>query len=158
MKKILSIAIVAFIGLQAFGQSSSNSEEEMIKSYFKLSKKSLFEANMNLTDEQSIVFWPIYNKFENESGKLQDDRIAFLKEYADNFETMTDEQADSFVQKVFKYRKKMQALEMKYYKQMKKATTAKVATRFMLIDQYVQSAIRYQIMETLPYVGDDLGN
>ncbi len=156
MKKLLSIAIIVFIGLQAFGQNSSVSEEEMIRSYFKLSKKSLFESNMKLTDEQSVVFWPIYNKFESESSELQDDRIAFLKEYAENFENITDEQADTFVTKVFKYRKKMQALEMKYYKQMKKATTAKVATRFMLIDQYVQSAIRHQIMETLPYVGDDL--
>ena len=156
MKKNLSIAIVFFIGLQAFGQNSSVSEEELVKSYFKLSKKSLFEANMNLTDEQAVAFWPLYNKFEDESGKLQDDRIAFLKEYAENFENLTEEQADAFVQKVFKYRKKMLSVKMKYYKQIKKATTAKVATRFMEIEQYVQTAVRFTIMESLPFVGDDL--
>ena len=156
MNKLLLLAIVAFVGLQAFGQSSSNSEEEMIKSYFKLSKKSLFEGNMNLTDEQAVAFWPIYDKFAEEEGKVQDNRIAFLKEYANNFENMTDEQADAYIQEVFKYRKKMLSLKKKYYKQVKKATTAKVATRFMEIEQYVQTAVRFTIMESLPFVGDDL--
>lgn len=154
MKKLLLIAIVVFIGLQSYGQTSSASEEELVKSYFKLSKKALFEANMNLSEAQTSAFWPLYNKFETESGKLQDDRIAFLKEYAENFENMTNEQGDEFVKKVFQYRKKMLSLKMKYYKQVKKATNALVATRFLEIEQYVQTAVRYEIMEALPFVGD----
>ncbi len=154
MKRLILFAFIAFIGFQAFGQTS-NSEEELVKSYFKLSKKALFEANMNLSDEQAVAFWPLYNKFETEAGKLQDGRIAFLKEYAENFENMTDEQADEFVRKVFQYRKKMLALKMKYYKQVKKATNAMVATRFVEIEQYVQTAVRYEIMEALPFVGDE---
>jgi hypothetical protein len=155
MKKLILIAIVVFIGLQSFGQATSASEEELVKSYFKLSKKALFEANMNLSDAQAIAFWPLYNKFETEAGKLQDDRIAFLKDYAENFENITDEQADEFIKRVFQYRKKMLALKMKYYKQVKKATNALVATRFLEIEQYVQTAVRYEIMEALPFVGDN---
>jgi 16S rRNA A1518/A1519 N6-dimethyltransferase RsmA/KsgA/DIM1 with predicted DNA glycosylase/AP lyase activity len=155
MKKLLLIAIVVFIGIQSFGQTSSASEEELVKSYFKLSKKALFEANMKMSDVQATAFWPLYNKFETEAGKLQDDRITFLKEYAENFENITEEQADEFIKKVFQYRKKMLALKMKYYKQVKKATNSLVATRFLEIEQYVQTAVMYEILESLPFVGDN---
>jgi len=115
MRKTLLLAFMLLVGFQSFGQNAA-SEEELIKSYFKLTKKAIFEANMGLTEEKAKVFWPIYNKYEVEVGNLNDTRIGFLNKYVENFENITDEQADEFINEVFKYRKKTLALKMKYYK------------------------------------------
>ena len=154
MRKTLLLAFMLLVGFQSFGQNAA-SEEELIKSYFKLTKKAIFEANMGLTEEKAKVFWPIYNKYEVEVGNLNDTRIGFLNKYVENFENITDEQADEFINEVFKYRKKTLALKMKYYKLMKKSLSAKTATRFVEIEQYIQTAVRYEIMESLPFIGDE---
>lgn len=154
MRKTLLFAFMLLVGFQSFGQNAV-SEEELIKSYFKLTKKAIFEAGMGLTEEGAQVFWPIYNKYEVEVGNLNDKRIGFLNKYVENFENITDEQADEFVNEVFKYRKKSLSLKMKYYKQMKKSLSAKTATRFVEIEQYIQTAVRYEIMESLPFIGDE---
>ena len=37
---------------------------------------------------------------------------------------------------------------------MKKELSSKVAIRFMLVEEYIQTAVKYELLETLPWVGD----
>ena len=141
---------LAFL-IPAFSQNGQ-SEEELVLSYFKLEKKALVSQAMNLSDEQAKVFWPIYNDFEKEASKLTQMRIAYLKAYAEEYETITPEEADAIMKKAFEYQKKHLALELKYYKILKKKLGALVATRFIQVEEYINTGVKMQLLDAIPFV------
>ena len=55
---------------------------------------------MKLTDAQAEKFWPVYDAYTQETTKLGDASYALVKEYAQNYNDMTDAQADSLVEKM----------------------------------------------------------
>ena len=49
---------------------------------------------MQFTEAEDAKFWPIYREYESELAKINDDRLALIKEYAVTYDKMTDEVAD----------------------------------------------------------------
>jgi len=56
-------------------------------------KKQLIAANLTLTDGEATKFWPMYEQYSVELGKVNDTRASLIKEYANGYGTLTDEQA-----------------------------------------------------------------
>jgi hypothetical protein len=153
MKKTILFAFLLAIGFQSFSQVSST-EQELIKSYFKLTKMAIVEEAMALSEKDGAIFWPLYKQYDVEASKLNQFRIDYLNDYVEQVENITDEQVDAFLKQANSYNKKMAALKSKYYKLMKKELSSKVAIRFMLVEEYIQTAVKYELLETLPWVGD----
>lgn len=153
MKKTILFAFLLAIGFQSFSQGA-NTEQELIKSYFKLTKMALVEDAMALSEENGKIFWPLYKQYDAEASKLNQFRIDYLNDYVEQVENITDEQVDAFLKQANTFNKKMAALKTKYYKLMKKELSSKVAIRFMLVEEYIQTAVKYELLETLPWVGD----
>ncbi len=150
MKKFFLLVLGVLFFLPAFSQADT--EEELVLSYFKLEKKSLVGQAMNLSDVQAKVFWPIYNDFEQEASKLTQMRIAYLKEYAEKYETITPKEADQIMKKAFEYQKKYLALEMKYYNILKKKMGALVAARFIQVEEYISTGVKMQLLKSIPFI------
>jgi hypothetical protein len=55
--------------------------------------------NMNLTADEATKFWPIFDQYRKEAIKPNDERWALIKEYAANYSTMTDAQAQDYIQR-----------------------------------------------------------
>ena len=153
MKKTVLFAFLLAIGFQSFSQVSST-EQELIKSYFKLTKMALVEEAMALSEQDGKIFWPLYKQFDAEASKLNQYRIDYLNVYVSQVENITSEQVDAFLKQANTYNKKMAALKSKYYTLMKKELSSKAALRFMLVEEYIQTAVKYEMLETLPWVGD----
>ena len=153
MKKTILFAFLLAIGFQSFSQVSST-EQELIKSYFKLTKMALVEHAMALSEENGAIFWPLYKQYDVEASKLNQYRIDYLNDYVEQVDNITNEQVDAFLKQANTYNKKMASLKSKYYKRMKKELSSKVAIRFMLVEEYIQTAVKYSLLETLPWVGD----
>jgi hypothetical protein len=60
-------------------------------------KKQLIAANLTLTDGQATKFWPVYEQYSAEFGKINETRSAVIKEYANGYGQLTDEQADNLI-------------------------------------------------------------
>ena len=153
MKKTILFAFLLAIGFQSFSQVSST-EQELIKSYFKLTKMAIVEDAMALSEKDGAIFWPLYKQYDVEASKLNQIRIDYLTDYVEQVENITNEQVDEFLKQANSYNKKMASLKSKYYKLMKKELSSKVAIRFMLVEEYIQTAVKYELLEVLPWVGD----
>ena len=95
-----------------------------------------------------------YNEYENQRKALGKERIQLLEEYAHQWQNMTNEQVEAWMKKVMALSSKRDILLRKYYKKIKKATDAKVATQFYEVESYILTAVRYAILENIPFVGE----
>ena len=153
MKKLINTLMALAISLSSFGQVSTT-EFEMVKSVFNLEKKAMLTEFLKLSDEDSQKFWPVYNQYQNEREKVANTRMSLLNRYAEQYESMTNEQADALVLEAMDLQKSDLALKKKYYNQVKKALNAKVATSFWQFEEYVGTAVRYSLFESIPFVGE----
>ncbi len=108
---------------------------------------------MQLSAPDAAKFWPIYAEYDAELTKLNDLRVANIKEYARTYDQITDEKADELVRNAIAYRKQRPELVAKYYERVKQALGATTAARFFQIEDQLLSIIDLQIDSSLPIVG-----
>jgi hypothetical protein len=125
---------------------------ELFRRDLKTDKVALITAAMSLSDSASNKFWPIYREYDRELTKLGDNTINNIKDYAANYESMSDKKADELMGKVFKNRAARLDLLKKYHKQVGKALGGRVAARFIQAEMEILTLIDAQIMDALPLV------
>ncbi len=62
-------------------------------------KKQLIAANLTLTDSEATNFWQVYEQYSAETDRINDTRMAIIKEYSEDYGTLTDDQADNLIRR-----------------------------------------------------------
>ncbi len=150
-----SILIVAALFMATFAWAQSNKEEvDLLQAALGMEKKQVVANFVKPSDAQKDAFWKIYDEYETQRKNLGKERIELLKQYADQYLTMTPEQADVWTKKVIELQKKTDGLITTYYGKVKAISDGLVATQFYQIESYILSAIRMKILDEVPFVSN----
>jgi sorbitol-specific phosphotransferase system component IIBC len=153
MKKILlGIALVAF-GANLNAQTLKD-EIQYVQEHWGKEKKTLVMEALKLNTEAGNKFWPLYDEYQVSRKKLGEDRIMAIKNYADNYETMTDSKATEIANQILKNDKAMNKLMTDYLKKMSKAVGAIKAVQFLQVEGYLDNQIKAAISDALPFMPD----
>jgi len=151
MKK--HILIIAALFLASFAYTQSNKEEvDLMQAAFGMDKKTVVADFVKPSPAQKDAFWKLYDEYETQRKELGKQRIELLKQYANQYLTMTSEQADAWTKKVIDLQKKTDNLIVTYYGKVKAVTDGIVATQFYQIEGYILTAIRMQVLENVPFL------
>ena len=126
---------------------------ELLRSDVRHQKAEIMGSMMALSASDVAKFWPVYSEYETELTRLNDLRLANIKEYAQNYQQMTDEKAEDLVQKALAYRKQRAELLAKYYDRIKQQLGAITAARSNQVEDQLLLIIDLQIDSSLPIVG-----
>jgi len=74
----------------------SDYDIQSLRKDLRSAQKQLIAANMPLTDAEAQKFWPMYEQYDAEKVKINDDKLLVIKDYAVNFENLTDNQAQTW--------------------------------------------------------------
>ena len=125
---------------------------ELLRSDVRTLKIAIITEMMDFTEAEDAKFWPVYREYESELAKLNDDRLALVKEYAANYETLTDEAADRLVRRALDLEGRRNALKVRYYDRFKSVLSPKMAARFLQVENQILSILDLQIASALPIV------
>lgn len=150
---IVAAAAIA-VYAQDTTQTAANQETylELLKSDLKTQKVAVITEGMAMTDAQSAIFWPIYRKYDAELTTLNDTRLAVIKDFAANFESMTPAKADELTNKTFAFLEGRLKLQKTYYKEFSKALGPVLAAKYMQIERSINTVFDFQIMSQIPLV------
>ncbi len=152
-KQVLFILAFAFTARIAVAQDFA-SELDFFQSAYGLEKKAIVKNFMNLSGEKATAFWEVYNAYETERKAIGKTRVDNLKKYAEVFDNITDEQAEEITKKMLSNRAAQEKLYKKYFGKMKKAVGSTAALQFLELEVYLQTAISYAILESIPFIGE----
>ena len=140
--------------------SGTANQEQNLKEYITLLRKdvrsqksAVMSQVMQLDLDQAAKFWPIYRDYDAELTKLNDMRVANIKEYANSYNNLTDAKADQLVHNAMSYQKQRAELLATYYDKMKDALGAITAARFLQVESQLLLIIDLQIDSQLPIAG-----
>src|SRR5258708_20646991 len=116
-------------------------------------KAEIMGATMGWNAQDAAKFWPIYSEYDQGLAKLNDQRVANIKEYAQNYDQLSDEEADKLVQKWIGYQKQRAELLAQTYEKVKQALGGVTAARFAMVEHQILTIIDLHIPQTLPTAG-----
>jgi hypothetical protein len=151
MKKTLSVLAFVALSLVSFAQTE-NDYLEIVRDVLKTEKKAAIADVMMLTEEESQPFWSLYNQFESALYEVHNKRIAIIKDYAANYESMTDEKADELTNRMFKFEAELMKIEKTYYNKFKKIVPAGKAAKLMQANNKIETMVNYDLALTIPLV------
>ena len=151
MKKIFFLIGIMAVSFTAYSQVTTE-ELELVKSILHSERKVFFVQNMDLTTSEFNRFWPIFKNYQDEADKVQASAITDYKKMVNEGDKLSAEELNVINKDYFKRRKKMIALQGKYYKIIKKEFNIGAATRFLQIDRFVDATIRASLFSEMPLV------
>jgi hypothetical protein len=108
--------------------------------------------SMQFTEEENSVFQPIYKEYELELDKLGDKRLAFIKDFAENYKKMSDIKADEIIEQAFNYQQERLDLKRNLYNKLKEKLDPSTAAKFSQLEHQIQLIIDLKINAELPLI------
>jgi hypothetical protein len=140
----------------ADADSPSNSirdqDIEMLRADIRAQRKEITAQNMTLTADEATKFWPIFDQYRKEAIKPNDARWALIKDYAANYDTMTDAQAQNYINKANAIDDQLLGLRMKYVPIFEKVISSKKTALWYQIDRRIDLLINIQLSARIPMV------
>ncbi len=114
-------------------QSSVDQDIALLRKDIRSDKKQIIAANLQLTDAEAQKFWPVYDQYTAELAKINDTKVATIKDYAANYSTLTDDKALTLTRQMIAIDESVGQLRLKYVPIFSKVISGKKTALFFQI-------------------------
>jgi hypothetical protein len=136
----------------AASQSSTDQDVELLRKDIRSQKKQIIAANLTLTDTEATKFWPVYDQYEADLVKINDAKYGAIKEYATNYDTLTDAKALELTKQIIGVDLSVAQLRMKYTPIFANVVSGKKTALFFQLDRRLVMLVDLQIAAAIPMV------
>jgi len=120
---------------------------QLLKSNLRTQKKQIVAANMDFTDAEAEKFWPLYNRYAADVAKIYDTKIALFQEYLENYDSMSGEQAESYLRRRAAVEEDIMQVRLRYLPEFRKVLTGRETALFYQIDWRLDLMINLQLAQ-----------
>ena len=113
-------------------------------------KMQVIGQNMSLSEEEGQKFWPIYNHYVKDLQLVNDKKYGLLKQYAEMWATMSDQDALIYVRNWLETDGQAQALRLKYVPVVSQVLPGRKAATFFQLDRRLRMMIDLQLFSQIP--------
>jgi hypothetical protein len=146
---LTGLALLAAAGAAA-AQDDNDKYIELIRQDIQAGKTAYMTEGMELTAEQGEIFWPLYRDYLNDLSTIGDRQVALVKDYAANWDSMTQDKAAEIMKASFKNQKDKTALLEKTAKKVAKELDPITAARFVQLERALNLLIDVQLTSEIP--------
>jgi hypothetical protein len=136
----------------AANQVSPDEDLQLFRKDLRSLKKQIIASNMDLTDTEAQQFWPIYDRYTAELVTIMDKKYALLNDYAQNYTTITSEQAESYIKGRAAVEESLMQLRLKYFPIFRKALSGKSTALFFQMDWRLGLIMDLQLASQTPLI------
>ncbi len=149
MKKIMIVVGIVLLSIRSYAQTETD-YLEISRDVLKVEKKAAIAEIMQLTDDECVKFWELYNEYESKNYTIQNKRIAIIKDFADSYENLSGEKADELLLKAFDFQAEVLKLNKTYYKKFKKIIPVGEASKMFQALSKIDNLVNAQLALEIP--------
>jgi len=147
---LIAIGLLLMIS-PAFAQSFDD-YLEIVRDVLNTEKKAVVAEVMELNDAESAPFWELYNEYNAALFKVHTKRVNIIKDFAANYESMTDEKADALWTSSMAYQNELLKLNKSYYKKFKKILPASKAALYFQVENKIAALVNADLADGIPLI------
>lgn len=148
------ILIATPVMAEVHANQSPGGKAQILMDKLKADKKYITHKNLELTETEAKVFWPVYDEYQAELEKVNSRIAKLILTYAEayNNKTMTDELALKLLQESFAIDAEELSLKKSLIPALKEVLPGKKATRYIQIESKLRALLRVKLADEIPLV------
>jgi hypothetical protein len=147
----LTITLIGIVGfVQAQDKAADNME--IVKEKIRTDKKLFVATNMQLTESEANAFWPVYESYQAELGKLRDREIKLIEKFAAKYETMSDDAAKNLLEDSLSIDLDHQKLRQSYLAKFRGVLPDTKVARYYQLESKIDAVMEYELARRIPLV------
>jgi hypothetical protein len=154
MKKRLSAVIVLCILFLCIvpvcAQDKPADTNQLVREKIQADKKLLIAENMQLTEAEAKAFWPVYESYQKDIGKIVERTKKLIEDYAKNYQTMTDATAKKLVNEMLVIENERLKLRRAYLPKFRKVLSEKKVARYYQLENKIHAVVMYELAKIIP--------
>jgi hypothetical protein len=154
-RTILAVGLaLSLLSLPALAEDKPADNMQIVRDKLKADKKLLVAANMDLTESEAKGFWPIYDDYQKDLHKVNEQIGTLLKSYAKDYndKSMTDDKAKKLIDESLAIDQEELKLRSSYVPRLSKVLPATKVARYLQIENKIRAIIRYDLASVVPLV------
>jgi hypothetical protein len=112
-------------------------------------KQKLIAENLTMTESEVIKFWAAYQKYSNELNDIDGDRFKMIHTYAQNWRSMSNDDALIFIWRWLEVDEQVNQLRSKYLPAVRDALPREKAATFFQLDERISMMINLEFANQL---------
>jgi hypothetical protein len=110
----------------------------------------LVSDNLPLTEAEGKAFWPLYNRYRDEMRQVNDRTVALIDAYAKHYDTLTDQQAETYLKEMQDVQDAQLKLKRSYVGKFRKILPPKKVARYFQIENKMDAIVAYELSQVVP--------
>ncbi len=128
----------------------SDEDIALLRKDIRAMKMQVIGQNMPLSNEEGEKFWPIYKHYADDLHDVNNAKYALLKQYAETWVTMSDQDALIYVRHWMEIDAQAQALRLKYVPAVTQVLPGRKAATFFQLDRRLAMIVDLQLFSQIP--------
>ena len=150
--KAISTLIVIFLCSVSFSQNKNIEWSDLLKRNVQKESKKFIEKNLELTNQQAKLFWPIYDEYDAALLEVTNERLKNISDYMLNYKDLDNTKAESLLRKALELDQKKINIQTEYYNKLIAVLPPTLVGKFFQLDQYIELLIQLQRSEKIPLI------
>jgi hypothetical protein len=147
------LALAAFVlVLPVFSYAQTASDMEILRQKIQADKKLVVAQAMQLTEAEASGFWPVYDAYQADLGKINAQLGQVIKTYAAAYraDTLTNDKAQELMDEVLKLEQAEVDLKRAYAPKLGAAVSQVKVARYLQIENKIRALLKYELAGDIP--------
>ena len=150
MKFLFSVILLLSVSTAASAQTALDEQIALVRQSANTDRKIILMGNMTFTADESAQFWPAWNEYRMAVAANGDRTLALIKDFAANYENMTDQKADELMTDHYSIEMQNLVIQQKFSQEINKFMPANKVMRVIQIENKLDAAIDLQLASEIP--------
>jgi len=149
---IVLVAMLTVFIVPSMAQEKPADNMQLVREKIQTDKKLFIAENMNLMESEAKVFWPVYEDYQKELGKLVDKTVKLIDNYAANYQTMTEEAAKGLIDGYLAIETERVTFMKSFLPKFRKVLPEKKVARYYQLENKINAVVKYELAKLIPLV------
>jgi hypothetical protein len=154
MRAIISTLALALFLIPVAVPAQAADSVELSRQIIKTQKQAIVAESMSLTEEEARAFWPVYENYQDGLRKIDDQYVAFIREYSGLYKDLTTQQAQDMIKRYLDIESDRLKLKKSYRSKFGKAVSPTKLIRYYQIENKIEAVIKYNLATETPLASE----
>jgi hypothetical protein len=149
---MLMVAAAVMSLSPVFAENAQNTNMQILLDKVKADKKLLIAGNMDLTDQESKEFWPLYEGYQKDLEQLNRHLGGLINEYAEAYNkgSVPEDVAKDLINESLKTEGAEVKMRREYAEKLAKVLPATKVARYLQMENKIRAAIKFDLAANIP--------
>lgn len=147
-RTLLGLLLLAGFATPAPAQTAT--DIELTRANIQKARQKIVAAAMNLTEDESLAFWPAYRDYRLDMARLGDRLVKMINEFVASNTTLNDEQASRLLDEHLDIKADEVSVKQKHVRIFRKLLPPAKVSRFFQIENKLDAIVNFELAQAIP--------